>query len=57
MLTKRARERQAGWLGRSRAARLFVDEGVAYWPPPAGGSSGPAGFSPLDVALPTSEPM
>jgi hypothetical protein len=53
MLTKRARERQAGGLG---ARARVADEGVAYWPPPADGSSGPAGFS-LLVVRPLSELM
>jgi hypothetical protein len=51
MLTKRARERQAGGLGaRARA----LDEWGGYWPPPAAGSSGPAGFSEL-LVMPVSE--
>ncbi len=53
MLTKRARERQAGWLERRRRA-LACTVRVANQPPPAGGSSGPAGFSEL-LVMPVSE--
>jgi hypothetical protein len=53
MLTKRARERQAWWLGRPRRA-LWVSGGSGNQPPPAGGSSGPADFSEL-LVMPVSE--